>query len=192
MSESRMKDVLDQAMSALRDAGIDPESPLGVAAFPGVLQGVMADRTSSAESTSVAPSIEAMPAEPGSPLASLSEWSGISAGRLADFVETRDKTVVLHVPTNRLPSSTAGRQRYLAYAFLVSMRHVFQMDEVEVDDLNDLLKEYNVMDQNVWGNLSTDEGSFVRRGSRGSYRYRLTMPGRERALEVVQELFGDE
>ena len=187
MNSEQVKELLDKAKQTLRDAEIDPESPLGVAAFPGVWAALGATPLEAAESAG--PETGKSRSEADTPFAKLGTWSGLNSNLLEDAIEVQGDYVLLHIPTARLPRSKAGRQRVIAYALLATMRQGFDLHDVPVDSLNELLKHYDAFDQNIWGNLQAEGGSFNRRGNRGSRTYRLTIPGLERARDVFLELF---
>lgn len=188
--------VVQLTLEVMREAHIDPASDLGAAAFPVILSALLPAPTPVAtggEELSGPPiripragSDETVEA-PAKPLERAAAWLNVGPARLGDLVEFDDESLVIHLASHRLPSSRAERQRVLAYAYLGLARIGLQREDVESTSLNDVIDAYGTLDQNVWANLQGATGSFGRRGQRGSYTYRLTLPGLDKAREIILE-----
>lgn len=188
MTPEEVAETIEETQRLLRDAGIQPDSALGVAAFPAVFTALRTERTV------VAPTEELRREAPtetvGGPLRRTAEWLDVEPEIVADLLDFTDDRVQIHLNLSRIPESNAATQRLLAYVYLGSVRAAFGMTEVNSRDLNEILDAYGVLDQNVWTNLerATPDNAFSRRGDRGGHVYRLSVPGFHRAREIIRDL----
>lgn len=190
-----MKAALAEALNILDEVGIDRDSRMASTAMAYLLGGPVSNRasghdSSQGDSAPIDSRQEVGSIPDGSPVARLGQWADIDPLILEDAIYEQDDQVIVQVNPDRLPRSKAGMQRALGYAFLAVMRQGYEVTDVPADHLNELLREYDVLDQNVWKNLEAETGAFSRRGDRGSYTYRLTIQGLQRARDVLRELLG--
>ncbi|HEX8066297.1 MAG TPA: hypothetical protein VF520_07210 [Thermoleophilaceae bacterium] len=116
----------------------------------------------------------------------------VEDGRVKDVVEFTESDVLLRLPTARLPRAKADRQRLITLLKLALDRVAFGLDEVSAHRINAACHEYACADQNLPHNVASRGDLVTRRGKRGSYVYRATQPGIERARALLVELFNDD
>jgi len=195
MNGEGAKERLTEVLRVLDELGIDRESRLAASVVPLLIGGETSTMAAGAQNDRGDSMHAGVPGTtqsngPDTAIGRLSEWSGVDPLVLEDAIYEEDDQVVIQVNSDRLPSSRAGIQRALAFAYFAVMRQGFGVTDVPADHFNDLLREYGALDQNVWANLHSEMGAFGRRGDRGSYTYRLTIQGSQRARDVLRELLG--
>ena len=183
MTEPSLVGRLGESIEAVRAAGLDPESPGGGLALAFLL-------TADARPSVPTPRRdESLPHEGGdTPSTRLATWSGLEEDRLADLFEFSGERAEVRVPIRRIPSAKSDRQRVLALLKLAADRIAYGADSVDSKIVYALCADYGCADQNLPNNLQTRADLIDRRGKRGSYRYRPTQPGLQRAREIIREL----
>jgi hypothetical protein len=189
---SERLEALDRALESLRERDLDPESAGGAIALQFLLEpgGQAAPSPASSPRSSAAP-------DPGTeassgPVERLSRWVNASPEQIGDLFAVGDQSLGVHVPTSRLPGSKADRQRVLALLTIAAHRIAFEHDLVPASAVNRVVDDYAALDQNLPKNVATQSHLITRRGKRGSWRYRVTQPGLDRARELIMTLIETE
>jgi len=187
---------LDQALKTLEERGVDPESAGGAVALGYLLAG---SPTPAAPAPDVSP-----PAAPGTsvaanmdanrddPAAVLAQWSGVTSNDILDIFELGDGSLGIGLSSGRLPDSKADCQRALVVLKLAAERIAGNHDVVPASEINELADHYGVLDQNLASNVATKTNMVARRGKRGSWNYRITQPGLDRAKAMIAALAAGE
>lgn len=176
---------LEEAIQAVRDAGLDPDGPGGAAALAFLLEsggrasGHPGAPVAGEKGSAVATTTSGEPAE------RLSRWLGSDADRIQDVIELGDDGSVLRIPAAQLPRSRADRQRILALLKLSVDRIAYEIESVSAAEIGAVCDDYGSVDQNLAQNLAARGDLITRRGKRGGYVYRATQPGLERARQLL-------
>lgn len=176
-------DELRRAIEAVRNLGLDPQTAGGAVALAHLLG-----------ETTVSGPARARPQTPPTPSdgdraeARLADWARTDEDRIRDLVVLSDGRVSLTLSVARLPRSKADRQRLLTLLLLAVERVGLGVDETPARRVNDVCREYSCLDQNLAMHVASRGDLVTRRGKRGSYSYRVTQPGLQRAREVFAEL----
>lgn len=175
---------LEEAIDAVRKAGLDPDGPGGAAALAFLLGG---GEPGAAPPGSTVPPSEA--SSDGSaarePASRMSRWLGAEADRIEDVIEFGEEESALRIPAAQLPRSRADRQRILALLKLAADRIAYDVDQVPAARIGSVCDDYGSLDQNLAQNLAGRGDLITRRGKRGGYVYRATQPGLERARQLL-------
>jgi hypothetical protein len=184
---SEMAEMLRSAVQAVREVGLDPDSPAGVAAIQEFLRsGLNVSAPSAAGHT---PATTGPPDQDSSAARRAAEGVSVGEDRVQDIVDFGVDGVALSIHGRSLPSMKAGRQRMLALLKLALDRVAYDRDQVQARELSAILDQYDCLDQNVPKNLETYENYITRRGQRrGGYSYRITQYGLDRAREELRSL----
>jgi hypothetical protein len=180
---------LDDALEALRDRGIDPESAGGAVALTHLLSEAPAPSSPQA----VTPTGALVPVgNAGESATALAEWGGVSRDEILDIFEFDDESIGIGLSSGRLPSSKAECQRALVVLKLAAERIAGGREVVPASEINEIVSHYGVFDQNLASNVSIKTNMVARRGKRGSWKYRITQPGLDRARIMISTLAGGE
>lgn len=196
MSDREQK--LDEALEALRERDIDPQTAGGAIALEFLLG---TKEMGSAANSAPTPSYSSAPPQPSAPatsangegpMAALSGWSGIKTARLVDFFEFSDG-IRLTIPPGRLPKSKAKKQRILTLLTLAADRIGNGAQQTGWSQVNVVVDDYAVFDQNLGNNVAKNSSLIIRSGKPKTYVYRITQPGLDRARKLIEALAsGDE
>jgi hypothetical protein len=179
-----LSEMIRLARAAVVDAGVDPDSPSGVAAFTAAFERLSTGPSQTRrELRSEHEDDVGMTDDPASVAA---EWLGVSREALLDAFDFGPDGVDLHVHSRVLPVSKSGRQRLLALTKLALDRVAYGRDDVDARRVNAVCERYDCMDQNLPGNLKNYENYITRRGQRGAYAYRITQFGLDEAQEAIR------
>jgi hypothetical protein len=202
-------DTLKDAIAALEELDLDPSTPGGAVALRFLLEGQATTGTAGHSASTLAPHSSPAWAAPrvdapragGTAAASgvvesegeppellVASWVGVDPERLLDVLEFPPDGVLLRIPSARLKSSRADRQRLLALLKLAIDRKAYGREEVSTQQINVVCSDYGCLDQNITSNLAAREDLIMRRGKRGAYFYRVTQPGIERARGLLYAL----
>jgi hypothetical protein len=181
---------LDQALREVREHGLDPESPGGAVALSYLLTGAGATPPHNQVSAPVETSRGAN--EDGDPAAVLGAWAGVGRDEILDIFEFGDGPTGIGVSSRHLPRSKAECQRALVVLKLAAERVAFSRDAVPAGEVNNIAAHYGVLDQNLASNVAIKTNLVARRGKRGSWTYRITQPGLDRAKQVIEVLANGE
>jgi hypothetical protein len=187
----RREELLDEALQALRERDIDPQSPGGAVAL-GFMLGNSPAAAPEATQPSRLRSSEDSPPPPGSaddgdPLAAMGAWSGVDVARLGDFFDFSGG-IRLTIPSGRLPKSKASKQRILTLLTLAADRIGNGVSQTGWSHINAVVDDYAVFDQNLGNNVAKNSSLIIRSGKPKTYVYRITQPGLDRARELIQGL----
>ena len=174
---------LDEALEAVTDRGLDPDSPGGAVALSYLLQQNM--QVSDESARLGPPNADDADEDPAATLAS---WAGASRESVMDVFEFADHGVRLGAPSGRLPKSKAKRQRVLVLLKLAADRVAYGAQEVPASQINEIAAHYACLDQNLPQNVAGRSSLVTRRGTRGAFRYRITQMGLDRAKELISSL----
>jgi hypothetical protein len=177
------KTLLKAAVDDLRDLEVDPNSAGGAVALSFLLETQAPDSPVAGGSAKQADS-----ALGGAPLERLSAWMKAEPTRVSDVIEVGDASATFKPHSSRLPRGKANRQRVLVLAQLAIARVGYEKQGLPASEVNALCSEYACLDQNLPHNVTTHGDFISRRGRRGSYVYRISEPGLQRAQEVLSEL----
>jgi hypothetical protein len=189
---SDRKQQLDEALEALRERDIDPQSAGGATALGFLLgSGEAAQASPVAAPASTQPPATGASAGGDDPIANLSAWSGIDAVRLRDFFEFSDG-IRLTIPSGRLPKSKANKQRILTLLTLAADRMGNGNPRTGWSQVNAVVGDYAVLDQNLGNNVAKNSSMIIRSGKPKTYVYRITQPGLDEARGLLQSLAAGE
>jgi len=177
-------DAAREATRLVRDAGLDPDAPVGVAAFNEIFRRLLDGQDQPTSS----PAVTAAPGPVGDPMHRLAEWLDLSPAAIEDIAAISETGADLHLHTRFLAPSKAARQRQLALIKLALDRVGFDRDAVPAREINELCARYGCLDQNLPTNLEKFENFVTRRGKRGAYSYRLTQYGIDNARDIIRSL----
>jgi hypothetical protein len=189
MNDERLR-MAKEAVAAVRGLDVDPDSPGGAEILKHLLNGPAIPSSSPTDSAFPGPSSDTTTAsDPGEPAKRLADWLGIDVERVEDVIEFTAEEAQLRIPAARLARAKADRQRVLVLIQLAVERIAYNRTEVRASRINATCADYGCMDQNLPNNVSSRGDLAARRGQRGSYAYRATQPGIQRARTLLQELF---
>jgi hypothetical protein len=172
---------LRRAVEAVRETGLNPDSPGGAIALEHLLGTARAVAPASDDDIGSPPPAAIDDAAAESPPQRMATWAKTTPERLQDLVEFERDSGRITVSTARLPRAKADRQRVLSMLKLSLDRIGFERDATGARSVNALCDEFACADQNLPHNVTSWGDYISRRGSRGSYTYRLSQPGMERA-----------
>lgn len=186
-----------EAVGAVRQTGIDPQTPGGAILLGFLLDGWPPSRRSAslAQVLGLSPAaeraLEPAAAEPldDAPVERLARWMGVEAIRVEDVFELTESAALIRVPARRLPVPKAHRQRVLVLLRLAAERIGYERMELPGADVNATCADYGCMDQNLPQNVKSRAELVSRRGRRGKSFYRITQQGMQRAQDLFQQLF---
>jgi hypothetical protein len=182
--------MLDEALQALRERDIDPQSPGGAVALGFMLDSSGARSPQTAQPGSLPSSdspLGPVSTDDKDPLAAIEAWSGVDATRLGDFFEFSDE-IRLTIPSGRLPKSKASKQRILTLLTLAADRIGNGVAQTGWSQINAVVDDYAVFDQNLGNNVAKNSSLIIRTGKPKTYVYRITQPGLDRACELIKSL----
>jgi hypothetical protein len=181
---------VEEALKAVRDLGLDPESPGGAV----VLSHLLGQSSSHAPRRADAGAAEQVvtDGEDEQPATLVAEWVGADVDRVEDVIEFTGDEPLLRIPSGRLPRGKADRQRALVLIRLAVERVAYDRTDVPASRINATCADYACMDQNLPHNVSSRGDLATRRGKRGAYVYRATQPGMQRARDLLRDLFESE
>lgn len=184
---------LDRALRSLRERDVDPESAGGAVALQFLLE-PSASPTEPALAPPPAPASSAgsVKADADNPAGRLGAWAGSSPDDIFDLFDVGDGSLRVHVPTARLPRSKADRQRVLVLLAVAGHRIAFEDEVLSASVVNRVVDDYGALDQNLPKNVAGQSHLVTRRGKRGSWQYRVTQPGLDRARELIKTLIETE
>lgn len=184
---TEFSDAIREAKRAVEETGIDPDTPVGTAAFTELLRTILAGTPHEPAPRTKDPQ-RSSNEQVEDPFARVAKWAEVPLEGVQDiaFFGPDHADIQLHVQL--LPASKAGRQRLLTILKLGIERIGYDHMEISARDVNALCTEYDCMDQNLPANLAGWENFIMRRGSRGSAVYRLTQFGVEEAREQLRTL----
>jgi hypothetical protein len=182
---------LDQALKSLRDRGIDPETAGGAVALEYLLEKPPSwPERPHLTAPTVGPAERTSDAE--DPVAGLVVWLQAAPDQITDIFDVSETDMGIHVPTPRLPRSKADKQRVLALLYIAGERVAFAREVVPASGVNRVADRYGVLDQNLPKHIASHSHLITRRGKRGSWQYRVTQPGLEKAAELIKILIHQE
>ncbi|HEX3910339.1 MAG TPA: hypothetical protein VHW67_06525 [Solirubrobacteraceae bacterium] len=192
MSDDR-KRAVEEALQFLRSVDLNPESPGGAVVLEHLLRASSPPPSTETEGPAAAPSDQVRDLDDSaSPAARLARWIGTDIDRIEDVVEFTADEPLLRIPVARLPRAKAERQRSLVLLKLAVERVAYDRSDVPAGKINAMCADYACMDQNLPANVSSRGDLATRRGKRGTYFYRATQPGIQRAKALLEELFETE
>jgi hypothetical protein len=189
MTAGREIRMVAKALAAVRELGLDPESPGGAVVLAHLL---LQDSTVTPHAADDASEPASTPGAGDQPAAKVAKWLGVDAERVEDVIELTADEALLRIPVRRLPKAKADRQRVLVVIKLAVERVAFERADVPASRINATCAEYACMDQNLPGNVASRGDLAARRGKRGAYSYRATQPGMERAKDLLRDLLDSE
>lgn len=178
---------LKDALGKLKDLNLDLSTPVSGAA----LEFLLRETRSSPPEEDARPRTEDSARGADSAVRRAADWAGVQEQALLDLVDFADDGVVPTIYHGRLPKGKSERQRVLALVKLGLDKVAYGRDELSARFVNEICDRYECLDQNLPTNLQRSDVA-KRSGSRGSYTYRLTLTGTDRARAVIRELLGIE
>jgi hypothetical protein len=187
---------VDAALGIVREAGLEPDSPAGVAVLRELLPHLLAsagqgagaeEGRGSGPRTGPSPSTPSVALDDG-PLEKVARWARADANQIADLIEFSDEGAQPSLSPAQLPATKAKQQRLLAMLKLATDRIAYEREEVETRDIYRLCDAYGIADQNIAQNLINRGNYVTRRGQRGARTYRVTVQGLEVAKKALVEL----
>jgi len=178
-----LAEAVRSAHASVVEAGIDPDSPAGVAAIQEILRHLL-----------MAPAHSPV-GQPGrdtqelSPAGRVAQWAQVDESVLLDVVSFGDDGVGLELSSRHLPRTKAGRQRFLVLLKLVLDGVAYGREESSGEAINELCERYDCLDQNLPTNLRNSDLISVRGESR-AYRYRATRDGIDEGRQWIREILG--
>lgn len=170
------------AVAAIREMGVDPDSSGGGTIFKFLTSGAPPVPANVPSVTAVPSAAEAE----DTPRGRVAAWASLDPDQLDDLIEFDGSDAHLAVPPARLPSAKSDKQRVLGLMTIALHRVGFELDVVPARHVNTVCTEYDCMDQNLPNRL-TSTGTVTRRGRRGAFAYRISRPGLDAAKQLFTE-----
>jgi hypothetical protein len=179
-------DVVKRAVDAVKEAGLDPDSDLGIAMSREVFRELVREAPAGGEAAAT----QGTQMSPGATDAEarLARWLDVPGERVRDVIALNPEGADLHIHSRSLPPSKRARQRLLGLLKLAIDRVAYERQEVPATEINAICERYAALDQNLPFALTHWKDYITRRGSRGAYTYRISQPGVDEARDVLLAL----
>ncbi|MDQ3916314.1 MAG: hypothetical protein M3323_13470 [Actinomycetota bacterium] len=185
-NEERVERLRD-ALAAVQELDIPEDSPMLAPALEFLLKSL--DQSGPDERHVNEAGLPTSETGSSSPLERAVTWTGVSPEALLDVVDFGTEGVIPTVYHGRLPKGKLERQRVVAVMKLSLDKVAYGASELSARQVNEVCDRYECLDQNLPGNLQKS-GLATRLGDRGSYVYRVTLAGEDRARQVLRSLTG--